>query len=481
MQKHIYIFIIIFIQLLCVSCTNKDKVNDCIICNDFILNEPCMIVNTECDNTFEGEYLNIISIENDSTIYISPLKDSLFLSIKNWDNWALGWGNDIPLYDAGSENLFSIKKFNPSNGLINLGKLLRGKGFPLKRTRVVLWNRTPSGFEKYKQGAIVKPSDGYLNFAGNSLMYSKIIFDSINKYWVMFINEVDTNKIDMYAAISYDLIKWKPALDGKPVFTYKDFLHTSWAGWDCTGKMPQSALITDVIKHNDLWYFIMNGFNKIGNRQIGIVTSPTLLTGPYDISTEPSIKAGKNGEWDEKGVFYGKVIKNGNYFIMFYDGIAKNATERLGMAQSNNLKNWIKFENNPVIDAHTGWRSRQYCSEPAWVGKYGDYICVLIAGSKDFKAGPWHNYITKRMYKDVSGNVDDMQLGIYFSNDSGRSFAPHCFNPLLVNDYADNDENEHLGGSITFIQKNDTLFMFYLGKTTVGGLKYQPLLRYRLI
>ncbi|NCC70956.1 hypothetical protein EOM09_05220, partial [bacterium] len=183
-----------------------------------------MVVNTECDNTFEGEYLNVISIENDSTIYISPLKDSLFLSIKKWDNWALGWGNDIPLYDAGSENLFSIKKFNPSNGLINLGKLLRGKGFPLKGTRVVLWNRTPSGFEKYKQGAIVKPSDGYFNFAGNSLMYSKIIFDSINKYWVMFINEVDTNKIDMYATISYDLIKWEPALDGKPVFTYKDFL-----------------------------------------------------------------------------------------------------------------------------------------------------------------------------------------------------------------------------------------------------------------
>jgi len=166
---------------------------------------------------------------------------------------------------------------------------------------------------------------------------------------------------------------------------------------------------------------------------------------------------------------------------MFYDGIKKNNTESLGIAWSYDLKTWHEYENNPVIISHTGWRSRPYCSEPAWIGKCGNVICVMLAGAKDFKAGPWHHYITKRMYKDISGNVDDMQLGLFLSYDGGRSFVQHCLNPLLVNDYANDDENEHLGGSLDFIQKNDTLFMFYIGKTTFENLHYQPLLRYKII
>ena len=63
----IFLIIIILLQIL-VSC-NEKKIKSTSF--DFFLNEPCMIVNVEQDNTFEGTYLRIErAIKEDSVLVI---------------------------------------------------------------------------------------------------------------------------------------------------------------------------------------------------------------------------------------------------------------------------------------------------------------------------------------------------------------------------------------------------------------------------
>ena len=46
---------------------------------------------------------------------------------------------------------------------------------------------------------------------------------------------------------------------------------------------------------------------------------------------------------------YAKVVFDGEMFLMYYDGIKSDNTESLGLAISYDFKNWMKYNNNPVV------------------------------------------------------------------------------------------------------------------------------------
>ena len=429
-----------------------------------------MIVNTEQDNTIEGEYLKIISTDSDHKLEIN-LPEDFYITNSISGNWLIGWGSNKPLYDAGVENLRKIDSIDFVGKTIIPGKLLRGSGFPDVGQRIVFWNINPSGFFKEKQEPVID-AQAWPAFKGESISFGSIIYDSTSQKWVMFIQEVDTACMQIYAAISDDLLKWEAANNGNPVFKPGDFKETSWAGIDKSGTIKQTASLSDIIRYNKKWYFFMDGYDKKGMRHIGIAIAEKSIFGPYKILPDPVISPGNKGNWNDECCFYAKVKSFKNKFILAYDGRNQEGTECMGMASSGDLLHWENYDVNPVLDQHTGWRSSVFTTEPCYLETRGDSIFLLAAGAKKFQLGIWTRYVTRRMYLDKSGNVNDTQLGVFLSVDGGKSFIPYKNNPIFVNDYSDLNENDHMGGCFKLIKTDTADFIFYTAKTSYPIFKY---------
>lgn len=440
------------------------------------LKEPCMVVNYEQDNTIEGNYLTVQALQIEDSSLKIKIPVNFYLNDSNCKSWNIGWGTNKLLADAGSENIRGIEKIDTINNLIYLGRLLRGDGFPEKNQRIVFWNTKPSGFYNDLKKPIIDPSI-WPEFSGKSICFCSVEYDSTLNKWIMIVNECDTNKIQIYAGMSDNLVNWEAANGGKPILRASDFKTCKWAGKDREGKIAQTPFVSDIVRYNNKWYLYLDGYSADGKRHIGCATSKTTLLGPYEINEEPAISPGSENSWNDEACFYGKVKKYKNEFIMFYDGRNHKGYERIGMATSKDLISWVNSKKNPVIDQHTGWRSLIGTTEPTYVEIRNDSILLMIAGVKKFKAGPWSHYITRRMYMDKSGNVADAQLGFYLSADGGESFIAHKNNPVFVNDYSNVYENDHLGGNFKLIKTDTADLIIYQAKSIFEGLKYNILLR----
>jgi len=469
------IFIPLFFLLANIfSCTNKiEKINF-----DFVLSERCMILNYEIDNTVEGDYILSSEVNlKDSSILIKKL-NALPLKPQSIENWVVGWGANKPYYDAGVENIRKIKKIDLKKNKLYLGMIKRGVGFPEKNQRIVFWNTNPSNFKNYLKKPIINPKM-WNQFSGLSIGFSSIKYDIKLKKWVMILNEVDTSRIQIYAAISDDLVNWSAANNCKPILTISDFDNCRWAGVDKLGKNKQTPFVSDIIQFNNTWYLFLDGYSADGKRNIGIAKSKSSLIGPFEILKKPLLTPGRKGTWNDESVFYPKITKYKDGFIMFYDGRNTKGHERIGMAFSKDLIKWTNSFSNPVLDQHFGWRSNEGCTEPNYIEVRGDSILLMVAGVKKFKLGAWNRYVTNRMFLDKSGNVDDAQLGVYLSTDGGKTFNPHINNPVFVNDYSNKYENEHMGGNFKLIQTDTAEFIIYQAKSSYKSSKYNILLRMR--
>ena len=57
------------------------------------------------------------------------------------------------------------------------------------------------------------------------------------------------------------------------------------------------------------------------------------------------------------------------------------------------------------------------------------------------------------------------------------TFTAHKNNPIFTNDYSNPYENEHLGGNLKLIKTDSLDYLFYQGKSSFSGLKYNVMLR----
>ncbi len=430
-----------------------------------------MIANFEQDNGIEGSYLTVKRINcNDSSLFID-IPAGFYIQNQNCKTWIIGWGNQKPYYDAGVENLRSISSIDIPNNKIYLGKLLRGNGFPKMNQQVVFWNTQPSGFKPDDSLPVIDPSL-WQGFSGNSVSFGSIAYDSVLCSWVMLFNECDTNKIQIYAALSKNLKNWQPANNGKAVLSSTDFKNCTWAGKTKDGKGNQSPFVSDIIRHKNRWYIFLDGYAANGKRNIGYAISAQTLLGPYTISSKAIVKPGITGSWNDAAVSYAKITHFKNRFLMYYDGCNSLGEEAVGLALSNDLETWNQWKQNPVIVDHLGWRSSVKCSEPNMVESKGDSIFLIVSGVKAFlqpKLSP--------CCMNKPGNIDDTQLGLYVSTDGGFRFSAHKNNPIFTNNYAQLSENEHMGACFKIIRTDTFNFIFYQAKSSYGGLKYNIMMR----
>ena len=477
---HLLRLVFFLCLVLIFGCTDQHPTKDF----DTFLTEPAMIVNYEQDNTREGKYLQIRKITIWDTVAVMDLKlpDDFYLNNDNCQNWMVGWGSNVPLFDSGRENIRRIIRMDHEKGLILAGGLLKGEGYPEEGQRVVFWNRKPSGFYNYHKEPVINPLL-WPGFSGNQVHAGAIAFDSIAGKWIMILNESSLTKLEsevsIYAAWSDDLLHWEPANEGKPILQPEDFRMAQWAGFNVDGTQRHTGYPSDLVFHNGKWHLFMDGYCVEGKRHVGVAVSEQLATGPYTVINESVVSPGQGRAWDNQSCFYAKILPYHGAFLMFYDGKNQKGLERVGMAQSHDLLNWEKWKDNPVLSHHTGWRSKEGVTEPAFVMERNDSIFLLAAGAKRFKMGPWHHHVTRRMYMDKSGNVDFAALGFFVSADGGKSFVAHTRNPLFTNDFSNPWEDSHLGSNFHYFKTDTAEIIIYQAKSGIENPQYNIMLRER--
>ncbi len=437
---------------------------------NFILHDACIISNTKADNSIEGKHYRIASIENNKISLDQKLPEKLMSG-----SWYMGWGKHTNYYNAGVENLLLVSTINKNQNQIVTGRLIRGAGKPNVGDEIIFLNAHPNGFKNFGDKNCIN-TWWWKSFPTNSTGFSNIVYDSKAGYWVMIVNSYDGANYS-FLAKSLNLIDWEP-LTQKHFIDATYFKDLDWAGYNLTGEKDGSALISEVIRINNLWYIFFDSWGVDGKRSIGVTAKYNLEDTNLVLSPTLALAPGGQSRWDAQSSSYAKILKFHNLYLMFYDGQSPTGIENVGLAVSNDLIHWQKSGSNPVIEDHYGWRSADYTSEPVYVTQSNDSIFLVITGAKGWNENILCRYIKRDCYKRQKGNVDDIQWGVYISTDQGKTFTAHANNPVFINDYGNPWENEHLGASMEYIKTDTAEFLFYQAKTSYPESKYN--IRFKL-
>lgn len=109
-----------------------------------------------------------------------------------------------------------------------------------------------------------------------------------------------------------------------------------------------------------------------------------------------ALRPGKKGSWDDIGLWTGSVIKKGKKYYMFYTGRNSKRNvmwiQKIGLAISDDLINWEKFENNPILEA--GKKYYEMSNVRNKLGKVGAWRDPFVF--KDPKSGKYYMTISAR-------------------------------------------------------------------------------------
>lgn len=96
---------------------------------------------------------------------------------------------------------------------------------------------------------------------------------------------------------------------------------------------------------------------------------------------KPVLDLGNINEWDGKSISDPRVFKYRNKYIMFYTGMDEKGFERIGAALSEDLINWKKYKNNPILDvSRDGWDKVSACR--GGVKVINDKIYLFYSGRR---------------------------------------------------------------------------------------------------
>ncbi|MDH4208811.1 MAG: hypothetical protein OEV76_08050, partial [Anaerolineae bacterium] len=165
----------------------------------------------------------------------------------------------------------------------------------------------------------------------------------------------------------------------------------SWDESECDGPW----VIKDGATYK-MWYYGCNADYSVCS--IGYATSPDGVNWTKDAGNpvlEPT-----SGEWDESGIAWPRVIKNGSTYEMWY-----HSDGQLGYATSSDGVNWTKYAGNPVLSE-------------TWDGGTVGLSSLLLDGG------------TYRMW--TTGGVDATRGIGYLESSNGITWTEPVSNPLMV-------------------------------------------------
>lgn len=253
-------------------------------------------------------------------------------------------------------------------------------------------------------------------------------------------------------ASSEDVSNWKKS-ERNPVISPKG------NGW-----MSTSVNSPSIMKIDDQFHAFFSGRNSDGVKRIGHATSDDLVNWQLDVNNpvlEPTER------WEKAKVNDPSVIRVGDEYYMAYRGYS-GQINRIGMAKSDDLSNWEKFSDNPVLTL-------------GGVGQ--DTIFPLI---RNFQRLMKRYRKIKFAWDDTSVccpdllKIDDTIHMFYAGAGSGTSRTGHATssdlhrwqrnpnNPVLGVGSGDSWDRGDMGAPAV-IRKNDTFHMLYQGESAEHG------------
>lgn len=133
---------------------------------------------------------------------------------------------------------------------------------------------------------------------------------------------------------------------------------------------------------NEYWLYY-SGFAADGKLRIGLAFSNDLINW-RKFDSNPIVDVGTHEAWDGDSVAFPSVIRMRHDWLMLYGGYGPRSMQ-IGGAVSGDGKNWAKFEDNPVF-TQRGWHEEPECLfwdagiEVHHAFMHGDYIIMLYEG-----------------------------------------------------------------------------------------------------
>lgn len=171
------------------------------------------------------------------------------------------------------------------------------------------------------------------------------IFADKGKYYMCYDgSSKNIWKEEIGLATSKDLIRWKRT-SRKPILT----VGNAW--WE-----NRHVSRCCVYKKKGTYYLFYAG-NDGRRERIGLAVGKDLLH-LKRYSTNPIFELGNSGSWDDTCVTDPLVIRFKSLYLLFYTGVSRSGIEQIGVAVSNNLLSWTRYEHNPVVEVSPkGWDS----------------------------------------------------------------------------------------------------------------------------
>lgn len=237
----------------------------------------------------------------------------------------------------------------------------------------------------YKYGLVVVPN------SKTEMVDSPSIF-SYNNVWYMIYIVYDGKGYETWIAKSDDLLQWK---------TMGKILSFSSNTWDSNQKAGYIALQNydwggkyEVQKYKGkFWMSYLGGATQgyeAGLLGIGVANTTNLvqptewdrLKNPVLLPTDSNARWYDNGKMYKSTVIEDKKMTLNHRFVMFYNAVNKTDSnnvnkeaERIAMAVSDDMQNWQRFGEKPVIDHHSG------ISGDAFISKIGDLWVMFYFGA----------------------------------------------------------------------------------------------------
>lgn len=148
--------------------------------------------------------------------------------------------------------------------------------------------------------------------------------------------------------------------------------------WDTNGRAI-SCLLCDIdlygnrelIKHDGKYWMFYHAYPGVGY-EVGAAanglawsTDENLLE--WHCEPEPVFEKGEKGCWDGDGMYSVWIVPKKDEFYLYYNGRKDQRVgwhEQVGMAFSDSLKNWTRYEGNPVLRVTPNhWDSMFSCGQ----------------------------------------------------------------------------------------------------------------------
>ena len=190
---------------------------------------------------------------------------------------------------------------------------------------------TPSG-----SNPVFSPSASAGAFDHDQILSPYVIKDGAT-YKMWYSGKATDGKWRIGYATSADGTSWTRGNSGQPV------LGSGTAGKFDGGGVAHPCVIKDGATYK-MWYAGLITGSTLW--QIGYAVSNNGIDWTRQNNSNPVLGFGKRGSFDEGGVNYPRVIKDGNLYRMWFVGWS---SKEIGYAESNNGALWGKSQKNPVI------------------------------------------------------------------------------------------------------------------------------------